>query len=225
MEAKDDERSGDQPRCGDQAAGVADQIAPAVENLRQGIGREENFRLLFDHYYAPVHKYFATRLSSSEDRLDLTQEVFLRVYRGIEGYRGEANFGTWLFQIAHNTYLKWLRRAELERTSQAATFEATTSSAEVLRTGSDDDPVVVTTHETPLEEVLDREKKEKLREAIDELPEQMRWCTRLRVYQELSYGDIAVTMRLSIETVKVHLFQARRKLKERLRDSFEGIEI
>ena len=50
-------------------------------------------------------------------------------------------------------------------------------------------------------------------------------CTRLRVYQDLSYREIAVAMRLSIDTVKVHLFQARRKLKETLKDDLEEIEL
>ena len=53
----------------------------------------------------------------------------------------------------------------------------------------------------------------------------MRRCTELRIYQDLSYREIAAVMRLSIETVKVHLFQARKKLKKSLRDAFEDLDL
>ena len=92
-----------------------ERIARAVRQFKRGRDRERSFRLLFDHYYGVVQGFFAQRVSTPEDRLDLTQETFLRVYKGLEGYRMEADFGTWLFRIAFNTHLKWLRSLRSRR--------------------------------------------------------------------------------------------------------------
>lgn len=228
MEPERDELNGDDPRPGpgQTADDGQKRVESAIEDFRKGIDRERNFRFLFDSYYCLVHRFFSKRVASPEDRLDLIQEVFLRVYRGLEGYRGDALFGTWLFRIAHNTYLKWLRRAEVEQTSQAALSSTVSSRGGVQHeyASRDDELLAVATEETPLEEVLRMERLQKLHEAIAELPEQMRCCTELRIYQDLSYREISVVMRRSIETVKVHLFQARKKLQQRLRESFEDID-
>ncbi|MCP4660023.1 MAG: sigma-70 family RNA polymerase sigma factor [bacterium] len=227
-ELKRDGLNGDdaRPGTGRTADDGQERVASAIEDFRKGIDREKNFRLLFDSYYCLVHRFFTRRVSSPEDRLDLTQEVFLRVYRGLEGYRGEAQFGTWLFRIAHNTYLKWLRRAELEETSQAAFPRPVPSrgGGQQEQASWNDELLAGVTEETPLDEILRTERLQKLHEAIAELPEQMRCCTELRIYQDLSYREISVVMGRSIDTVKVHLFQARKKLQQRLRESFEDID-
>ncbi len=178
----------------------------AIEQLRSGIDKEQSFRIVFDRYYVPVQKFFAKRVFSAEDRLDLTQETFLRVYKGIGSFRGEAQFGTWLFRIAHNTYLKWLRRADRP---------------EFPLGGEDDDQIddgPVSEDPSPLDQALGHQRHELVQQAIEDLPDQMRRCTQLRVEQDLSYGEIATTLRLSVQTVKVHLFQARKKLRKSLGD-------
>lgn len=183
-----------------------DDVNRAIELLRSGVDKEQSFRAIFDRYYVPVQRFFAKRVFSAEDRLDLTQETFLRVYKGIGGFRGEAQFGTWLFRIAHNTYLKWLRKADRPE----------------VFIGGDDSEVIENGHASvdpnPLDKAMGRERRLVVRKAIADLPDQMRKCTQLRIEQDLSYREIASTMRLSIETVKVHLFQARKKLKESLGD-------
>jgi len=72
----------------------------------------------------------------------------------------------------------------------------------------------------PGEELLRQERARLVRTAIDQLPEQMRRCLVLRVYQDLRYREIAAVLRLSPETVKVHFFQARRRLHRELGDYF-----
>ena len=84
----------------------------------------------------------------------------------------------------------------------------------VSRSGRDDPDVA----RPQLDAVLLKERRGQLEEAIRELPRQMRRCLVLRVYRELSYREIATALKLSIDTVKAHLFQARKKLKERLND-------
>jgi RNA polymerase sigma-70 factor (ECF subfamily) len=185
-----------------------------VENLQRGRGGEENFRVLFDNFFPQVQRFFAKRVFSSEDRLDLTQETFLRIYKGIGGYRGEAQVGTWVFRIAYNTWLQWLRKESGHETISVTEVD---SEAGVW---DEEERTVLSSHPSPLEKTLNDERRKTLRTAIERLPEKMRQCTELRIYQDLSYREIATIMRLSIETVKVHLFQARKKL----RDSMEEID-
>lgn len=200
-----------------------ERIARAVRAFQRGIDREQSFRILFDRYHDVVHGFFAHRVCSPEDRLDLTQETFLRVYKGLESYRREAEFGTWLFRIAYNTYLKWLRRRKGESWNLQLAPPAGGDSPRITWEG--DQPVAVSRQPTPLDDTLEHERQRELREAIGDLPEQMRRCTELRVFQELSYREIAAVMRLSIETVKVHLFQARKKLKGALRETFAEVDL
>ena len=200
---------GDGSHC-EAVAELRRQIDRAVTAFQRGVDREESFRFLFDTFYDPTRQFFARRVFSHEDRLDLTQETFLRVYKGLEGYRGEAQFGTWVFRIAFNTYLKWLRRADADDKGP----ERMKGAEELESAWDDDDLIAVSPLESPLDRTLQTERRRALRHAIEDLPEQMRRCTELRIYQDLSYREIAVLMRRSIETVKVHLFQARKKLKE-----------
>ncbi len=195
--------------AGKEESDLRQRIERAIVEFQRGAERERNFRFLFEIFYDPTRHFLARRVSSHEDCLDLTQETFLRVYKGLEGYRGEAQFGTWVFRIAFNTYLKWLRRAKADEKGP----EAVKGAEELEGAWDDDQMVAVAREESPLEGVLQNERRMVLRRAIEELPEQMRRCTELRIYHDLSYREIAVVMRRSIETVKVHLFQARKKLR------------
>ncbi len=212
LQTTNDATSSDEASPDETARG--EKVARAVAEFQRGVDRERNFRILYDAYYEPTRHFLARRVSSPEDRLDLTQEAFLRVYRGLEGYRGDAQFGTWVFRIAFNTYLKWLRRAKADGKGS----EAAKGVDEPEGAWDDDQPVAVSTEESPLEHALRTERRMALRRAVEELPEQMHRCTKLRIYRDLSYREIAVVMNLSIETVKVHLFQARKKLKRSFGD-------
>jgi RNA polymerase sigma-70 factor, ECF subfamily len=168
-----------------------------------GSPREEDFRRLFDLYYPRVLHFFARRGFPPQDCQDLTQETFLGIYRGIGTFRRDARFETWLFRIATNAYRKRLRHGTAgKREGQEVPLEP--EGAPDAREPSAD------------EEMLRRERSRRLREAVEKLPEQMRRCLTLRVYQEMKYREIAALLRLSPETVKVHLFQARRRLREEL---------
>lgn len=189
----------------------SESVSRMIERLQAGSSREEDFRRLFDLYYARVHGFFAKRGFPPQDCLDLTQETFLGIYRGIGTFRRDARFETWLFKIATNAYRKRLRWGAAEkREAQEVPLEA----------GGDDDDGHRIEPAAPEpaagETLLHKERSRMLREAIEKLPEQMRRCLMLRVYQEMKYREIATLLRLSPETVKVHLFQARRRLQEEL---------
>lgn len=179
-------------------------VQEIIERL-QSAPREEDFRRLFDLYYPRVVHFFARRGFPPQDCQDLTQETFLGIYKGIGTFRRDARFETWLFTIATNAWRKRLRHGTAgKREGQEVPLEP-------------EGAAPPDTAEPPAdEEMLRRERSRRLREAVEKLPEQMRRCLTLRVYQEMKYREIAALLRLSPETVKVHLFQARRRLREEL---------
>lgn len=189
-------------------AGLADDpvLERAALAVQAGVDRERNFRLLFERFRRPVERFFARRGVAPEDCLDLTQETFLRIYRGLEGYRSEDRLGHWVLRIAATTLLQWLRAGKAaKRTGRTEPAEAVGDAATALR------------HESrQLDTLLDGEQRIALRRAVLELPAQMRNCLLLRLERDLSYPEIATLLRLSPETVKAHLFQARRRLRDKL---------
>lgn len=196
--------------------------AVIIRELQQGQDREENFRLLFERYYGQLYRFFRRKGLSSEDARDLTQEAFFSVYRGLGELREAARFESWLYRIAKNVYIN-----EMERRGAKKRVVAQVSLEEQQAHASESDREarhVVTGGADPMERVLQKEKLEKLREALEELPPQMRRCLYLRIVKEQSVQEIATIMGLSVNTVKAHLHQGRRALQAKLAAVFgEGL--
>jgi RNA polymerase sigma-70 factor, ECF subfamily len=187
-----------------------DEIERCVSELRSGIKTEENFRWIFTRYYRPVFCFFAKRRIPDARCDDLTQEVFLRVYRGIGRFRGEARFETWLFQITWNLWRKKLHDppAKHEISLEEPIVSNYALSIEDLAAEQDD----------PLDSVLAGELKALVYQELERMPPQMRRCILLRVDRGLKYREIAALMQISIDAVKSHLNQAKTRLKDRLGD-------
>jgi RNA polymerase sigma-70 factor (ECF subfamily) len=132
---------------------------------------------------------------------DVSQEAFLKVFRSLRGYRGEARVSTWLFRIVYNLCIDWLRKKG--------------------RSGSRAVPSVeerdIPDNRSSVEgDVLSREDKERVRGALDGLEERYRSVIMLLYYQDLSYGEISEVLNISVKTVETRLYRARRMLRERL---------
>ncbi|NJL27543.1 MAG: RNA polymerase sigma factor [Thermoanaerobaculia bacterium] len=196
-----------------------DGIAEAVASFQAGVRREESFRRIVDSFYHPIKGYFARRVFSSEEGLELTQETFLRIYKGLDGFRGEAQFRSWAFRIAHTTYLQWLERRYLPALRAGELASPGTGGEQ------EEPPPDVVSAQTPLEVVLKKEVRQKLGEAVEALPEQERKCMILRVYHDLSHQEVADFLGLRPGTVKAHLHHAREKLRARLGGMFGGIDV
>lgn len=138
---------------------------------------------------------------------DLTQEVFLRAFRGYGRFRRDAAVFSWLYRITLNVYVEKRRRAA--RKKRAA--------AEV---SLDDDSagVQVADHREPgaLARLEREEVRERVREAIEELPDKLKRVVILRDIEDLSYPEIAKILEVSPDAVAVRLFRARRLLREKL---------
>lgn len=199
-------------------------IEVIFRRLRDGPGREEGFRLLFDRFYWPLFRFFERRGFSTEECQDLIQETCLRVYRGIEGFRGEARWEHWLFRIAANTAVKALRHgAAAKRAGCTVPLEDNDDLGDSPPAAAGGNPRGAEAP-APLRQLLGKEMGEILSRAIDGLPAQMRRCVRLRVFQDLDYEEIAETLQISPSTVKVQLFKARKRLQMELGNSFDDFD-
>lgn len=199
-------------------------VGAIVQELQAGLRREENFRRLFDLYHRRVFHFFAKRGFPAEDCHDLTQDVFVGIYRSIGSFRGEAELDTWIFKIASNIYRRRLRWGAAEK--RAGTGVPLDNQggldSEILGNGPNAIPAKV---DAPNGRVLDTERSRMLRAAVQTLPDQMRKCLILRVYYDLKYREVAAAMRISVDTVKAHLFQARLRIKESLGDYFQDMDL
>jgi RNA polymerase sigma-70 factor (ECF subfamily) len=163
-----------------------------------------DFDQVYERFRLPVWRLARRLTTSEEEALDTTQEIFLRVWRGLPGFRGEAKLSTWVFQIAWN-YLRAHRR-KMGRTLQIigedmiAAQEAVDSAAD---TGPDPERRARAT------ELLDR-----VEGALQRLPEHYRVIVWLRDGEDLSYQEIADALDVPIGTVRSRLARARATLKE-----------
>lgn len=197
-------------------------LVRAVLDFQRGIDREKNFEVLFRRFRPRIERFLASRVFSSDERLDLTQAAFLQIYRGLEGYRGEGSLEGWVLQIACNIYRKWRDRQPGGRHAvPEVPFEDSSGAPEPPPSTQLASPSTVA---SPLDHLVREEQLAALRTAIGELAPQQRLCMELRVYQERSVQEIAVALRISPETVKAHLFQARQRLGEKLQDMLGTIE-
>ena len=197
-------------------------VVRAVLDFQRGTDREKSFEVLFRRFRPRIERFLASRVFSPEERLDLTQATFLRIYQGLEGFRGEGSLEGWVLQIACNVYRKW--RDRQPGGCQAVPeipFEETAGAPEPSPAADFSSP---STAASPLDQAVRRERLAALREAIGELAPKQRLCMELRVYQDRSVQEIAAALRISPETVKAHLFQARQRLWDKLHQTFGTIE-
>lgn len=200
------------------AAGTIDHI---VGCLQAGIDREHNFELLFRRYYRLVKHFFHHRGLGPEEAEDLTQETFLQVDRGLDSFRGDARFESWLLAIAANTYRQALRRRQTEKRAgqELPLLEAVPRQASVgLETWREHTAGA-------LHRLLAREKLAMLLDTLGSMPPQMRQCMQLRLAQGLRYREIATLLDLSVDAVKVQLARGRQRLRTHLAEHFDRFDL
>jgi len=132
------------------------------------------------------------------DAEDLSQETFLRAYRGLEGFRGDASLSTWVYRIAVNVCLNWV-------SSRKPTQEELP-------------PNLVDEGPSPHARLGQRQTEAAVRRAVSRLPERQRMTLVLRVYQELRHKEIADIMGCSVGTAKANYFFALKNLRKMMAD-------
>ncbi|HEY9593376.1 MAG TPA: RNA polymerase sigma factor [Spirochaetia bacterium] len=164
-------------------------------------GETRMFGELVRRYQDPVFAMALRFVGSRTEAEDIAQEVFLRVHRGIEGFKGDAKFSTWLYRIAWNLCTDWLRRNRRPgRTAAAMETEDALPDARVDLEGG----------------LLAEEERERVRTALAGLDEIYRSVVILLYYQKLSYEQIAEVLGVPVKTVETRLYRARKLLRENL---------
>jgi RNA polymerase sigma-70 factor (ECF subfamily) len=168
-------------------------------------GRESGFEELVRRYQRPIAAYVYRMVGDYDSALDLTQEVFIKVYNSLGRYRSEYKFSTWIYKIAHNAAIDHLRR----HTARAQTL----SSCDVPER---QEIVLESRRLTPEQESERNERCSEIETVVQLLPHAYRELIVLRHSHDLSYDEIAEVTGLPLGTVKNRLFRAREAMREQL---------
>ncbi len=171
-------------------------------------GNKASFEDLMRKYFPRLVNFIYRYVGSREMAEDLTQEVFIRVYKSVANYKPQSKFQTWVFTIARNLSLNQLKRNKHKAVSLDATFSS--DEGELKRQVED------TRSESPDEDILRRERSAVVKSAISDLPENQRVAVLLRRYEQFSYAEIADTMNVSVKAVKSLLSRAKESLRVKL---------
>jgi RNA polymerase sigma-70 factor (ECF subfamily) len=176
--------------------GVKPDIPDEPLLIRQIVeGQKELYRLLISRYQRTVHSMGLSFFKNAEDAADFTQDVFFKAYRNLPSFKGRSRFSTWLYRIAYNTAVNGVTRRK------------------EYRSLAEDD---LCTEETPEQLVLKTAAKEAVLKAVGELPEKYRVCVDLFFFYDRSIREIEVITGFPENTIKSHVFRAKKLLRERL---------
>jgi RNA polymerase sigma-70 factor, ECF subfamily len=174
-----------------------------VRSCREGneAGFDELVRRYQQRVYALVYRF----VRNPEDAVELAQDVFVRAYRALPGFQGKSSFYTWLYRIAVNVALSFLRRRRRHLAIDAA---------EQL----DQDAVMnLPSPDAPARDFEQVRLREAIADAVDALPARQRTTFIMRQYQQLTNDEIAQTLKCPTGTVKANYFFAVRNLQQKLK--------
>lgn len=204
------------------AAGLATMPKFNPMLLELGEAGEDGERLVFYKYQSRIQRFFEKKGISPAEAQDLTQETFLRVFRSEARLENREQMEAWIFEIARNVRVNALRaKGTLKRAATVISLDEPGIEGEPREVTN---PALSTDEQDALANAITREQLRALQNALAELPEQMRHCVRLRLQDDLKYKEIAKIMRISIETVKSHLHQAKKRLRSLLEPHFGPID-
>lgn len=166
-------------------------------------GRESGFEELVRRYQRPIAAYVYRMVGDYDAALDLTQEVFIKVYGSLSRYRAEFKFSTWIYKIAHNAAIDYLRRGAARETAMSSEDDRPGNAVESRRL-------------TPEQESERNERCSEIETVVQMLPASYRELIVLRHSNDLSYDEISEVTGLPLGTVKNRLFRARATMRELL---------
>lgn len=171
-------------------------------------GKEAAYQALMEKYRAALRRHIARLVHNPSDLDDLVQETFIKAFTALSTYSTEYAFSTWLYKIATNHAIDYLRRQKLKTLSLDDPIQA--------KEGTLPRELADTTY-FPDRHIVEDQQRMLLQEALDALPEKYRRVIIMRHQQEKSYEEIAAALHLPLGTVKAHIFRARRLLYHYLR--------
>lgn len=191
------------------AIAVRAEEASVVAELKAG--SEEAYAWLIAHYHQPIYNLVYRVLNDPADTADTTQEVFLKVFRGMKRFHGESSLKTWMYRIAiheaSNRRRWWFRHKSRETTIEPQSQE--TADPGLKET-------LVDESQSPFEDLAHEEVRARVEQELRNVPEPYRTAVVLRDIEDLSYEEIAEVLQVSLGTVKSRLTRGRNALKQRL---------
>lgn len=189
-----------------------DEIAVVAE-LKAG--SEAAYEWLIAHYHQPIYSLVYRLLDDAADAADTTQEVFVKVFRGIHRFHGDSSLKTWLYRIALHeaaNQKRWWSRHKGRETSMETSvcggdFELSTFALK---------DTMVDQNSSPFDDAAHEEVRAKVEEELNQVPEPFRTVVVLRDIEDLSYEEISEVLEISLGTVKSRLVRGREALRRRL---------
>jgi RNA polymerase sigma-70 factor (ECF subfamily) len=165
-------------------------------------GERELFRYLVSRHQKAVYGMGRSFFRNREDVSDFVQEVFLKVYRSLSRFEGRSRFSTWLYSIAYNTAVNEVTRRKEYQSLAEGDAEA------------DGD--------TPERKLVRDLARDAVLEAVGDLPERYRVCVDMYFFYDRSYQEIGMITGFPVNTVKSHVFRAKKLLREKLKEIAQG---
>jgi RNA polymerase sigma-70 factor (ECF subfamily) len=196
------------------AIGIHAQESALIQELKAG--SEDAYAWLVGEFHQPVYSLVYRILTDPADAADTTQEVFLKVFRGMNHFHGESSLKTWIYRIAiheaSNRRRWWFRHKSKETSVERTEGDSQSySSAEV-------NLALVDRHKSPFETVADHEVQARVEGELRNVPEPYRTAVVLRDIEDLSYEQIAEITQVSLGTVKSRITRGRDALRKRLNE-------
>ncbi|MDE0771956.1 MAG: sigma-70 family RNA polymerase sigma factor [Salibacteraceae bacterium] len=175
---------------------------------------EKAYAEIMARYREPIYYMLLKMIRSEVDAEDLTIEAFGKAFKKLEQYEPTYAFSTWLYKIATNNCIDFIRKKKMKTLSLDANQEGEENSRNY-------EPISYTL--TPEEEIIQNQKIILMHKVVDQLKPRYKALIELRYFKEYSYQEIATEMKLPLGTVKAQLFRAKELLHEILKDRRNSI--
>jgi RNA polymerase sigma-70 factor (ECF subfamily) len=179
-------------------------------------GDQKAFEFLVIKYQRRVQRLIGRMVRDVDLVEDIAQETFIKAYRALHQFRGDAQFYTWLYRIAVNTAKKFLLELKRDPTVTQSALQSNEDDDETFHTGYES-----TTSETPESELAAKEIAREVNAAVDALPDDLKQALTLREMDGMSYEDIAEIMKCPMGTVRSRIFRAREAVSARIKPMLE----
>lgn len=202
------------------AIGIRSEESAIIAELKAG--SEDAYAWLVGEFHQPVYSLVYRVLTDPSDAADTTQEVFLKVFRGMKYFHGESSLKTWIYRIAiheaSNRRRWWFRHKSKETPMEPAENSGLENphSARVSL-------ALVDKHKSPFENAADHEVQAIVEQELRKVPEPYRTAIVLRDLEELSYEEIAEITQVSLGTVKSRITRGRESLRKRLSEFVKDV--
>ena len=176
---------------------------------------EQAFAMLMDRYKRPVYHMILKMVRNVDDAEDLTIEAFAKAFKNLYRFKKDFTFSTWLFRIATNNAIDFIRKKKLETTSLDSSFKD--DNGDAVHIDVEDHNL------NPQEEAIKSQKVELIQMFVTRLPAKYQKLVRLRYFKELSYEEIAAELNAPLGTVKAQLHRARELMYDLVKNKKEHI--